>query len=176
MNTVIGDLAIQSDVRHAGIGAPRALTWKGWIGDNGMEDAASPTTTIECPYCSEPVNAKSRKCKHCGEILDPQMREIEMLKRQGTSQVFMNAGGGAAAAAVGSDAAANGAPQKSRVTAAILAFLLGGLGFHKFYLGQPGWGLLYLVFCWTLIPSIVGFIEGILYLMSSDIAFKRKYG
>ena len=25
--------------------------------------------------------------------------------------------------------------------AAILAFLLGGLGVHKFYLGQKGWGL-----------------------------------
>lgn len=97
-----------------------------------------------------------------------------MLKRQGTSQVFMNAGGGAAAA--GSDAASNAAPLKSRVTAAILAFLLGGLGFHKFYLGQTGWGLLYLVFCWTLIPSVVAFIEGIIYLMSSDAAFKRKYG
>lgn len=141
-----------------------------------MEETASPMATIECPYCSELVNAKSRKCKHCGEILDPQMREIEMLKRQGTSQVFMNAGGGAAAAAVGSDAASNATPLKSRMTAAILAFVLGGLGFHKFYLGQTGWGLLYLVFCWTLIPSIVAFIEGIIYLMSSDAAFKRKYG
>jgi len=140
----------------------------------GADLEATSTVTIDCPYCSEPINAKSKKCKHCGEILDPQMREIEMLKRQGTSQVFMNAGGGAAA--VGGSDAANAPPLKSRVTAAILAFLLGGLGFHKFYLGQTGMGLLYLVFCWTFIPAIIGFIEGIIYLTSSDATFKRKYG
>ena len=66
------------------------------------------TSQIECPYCSEPINAKSKKCKHCGEILDPQMREIELLKSQRNSpQVFMNAGGGAAAASSG-----NGGPVK----------------------------------------------------------------
>ncbi len=63
-----------------------------------MEDTAS-AATIDCPYCSEPINPKSKKCKHCGEILDPQMREIELLKSQRNSpQVFMNAGGAAAAA------------------------------------------------------------------------------
>ncbi|TPM21725.1 hypothetical protein [Mesorhizobium sp. B2-3-5] len=67
-----------------------------------MDETASPAATIDCPYCAEPINAKSKKCKHCGEILDPQMREIELLKSQRNSpQVFMNAGGGAAAAASG---------------------------------------------------------------------------
>lgn len=62
---------------------------------------AEPISTIECPYCSETINARSKKCKHCGEILDPQMRELELLKNQKSSQpqVFMNAGGGAASAA-----------------------------------------------------------------------------
>lgn len=55
---------------------------------------------IECPYCSEQINAKSKKCRHCGELLDPQMREIENLKSRG-SPVFMNAGGGGGAAAAG---------------------------------------------------------------------------
>ncbi|MEI8698134.1 hypothetical protein [Mesorhizobium sp. ISC15] len=67
-----------------------------------MEETAAPISTIDCPYCSEPINPKSKKCKHCGEILDPQMREIELLKSQRNApQVFMNAGGGAAAAASG---------------------------------------------------------------------------
>ncbi|HQT87054.1 MAG TPA: DUF805 domain-containing protein [Acidiphilium sp.] len=35
-------------------------------------------------------------------------------------------------------------PPKSRVTAALLAFFLGGLGAHKFYLDNVGVGLLYL--------------------------------
>lgn len=47
---------------------------------------------------------------------------------------------------------------------------------HKFYLGQDGWGILYLLFFWTFIPSIVGFIEGILYLTMSDEDFTAKYG
>lgn len=59
---------------------------------------ASPVATIECPYCQETINAKSKKCRFCGEILDPQMREIELLKNRNGPQVFMNAGGAAAAA------------------------------------------------------------------------------
>lgn len=64
---------------------------------------------------------------------------------------------------------------KNKVTAGLFAILLGGLGVHKFYLGKTGMGLLYLLFCWTLIPAIAGLIEGILYLTSSDTDFERKY-
>lgn len=53
-----------------------------------------------CPYCAEPIAVTAKKCRHCGEILDAQMRDIEALKnRQSSPQVFMNAGGGGAAAA-----------------------------------------------------------------------------
>jgi TM2 domain-containing membrane protein YozV len=51
------------------------------------------------------------------------------------------------------------ASKKSPTTAVLLALFLGGLGIHKFYLGNTGMGILYLVFCWTYIPSIVAFIE-----------------
>lgn len=27
---------------------------------------------IDCPFCAEPIRAAARKCKHCGEFLDPQ--------------------------------------------------------------------------------------------------------
>lgn len=69
-----------------------------------------------------------------------------------------------------------GAPQrtassKSRMTAALLAFFLGGLGAHKFYLGKVGQGFLYLIFCWTFIPAIVAFIEFFIYLCTSDEDF-----
>ena len=66
--------------------------------------------------------------------------------------------------------------EKSRITAALLALFIGGFGIHKFYLGSTGWGIVYLVFCWTLIPAIVAFIEGIIYLTMSDEAFQAKYG
>jgi TM2 domain-containing membrane protein YozV len=66
--------------------------------------------------------------------------------------------------------------QKSRVTAALLAFFLGGFGVHKFYLGRIVWGIVYLVFFWTFIPAIVAFIEFIIYLTMTDEAFTAKYG
>lgn len=64
---------------------------------------------------------------------------------------------------------------KDKVAAGVLGILLGGFGIHKFYLGQPGMGILYLLFCWTGIPAIVGFVEGILYLIQSNDDFNNKY-
>jgi TM2 domain-containing membrane protein YozV len=49
----------------------------------------------------------------------------------------------------------------------VLALLLGGLGAHRFYMNQIGWGLLYLAFCWTLIPMLVALVEA--FLMSSRV-------
>jgi TM2 domain-containing membrane protein YozV len=65
---------------------------------------------------------------------------------------------------------------KDRTSAGIMALLVGGIGIHKFYLGQGGWGVIYLLFCWTGIPAIVAFIEGIQYLSMSDEQFARRFG
>ncbi|MBF2052001.1 MAG: TM2 domain-containing protein [Candidatus Sericytochromatia bacterium] len=65
---------------------------------------------------------------------------------------------------------------KRRDLAIILAFLLGSLGGHKFYLGQYGWGIMYFLFSWTGIPMLAGWIEGIALLMQSDADFVRRYG
>lgn len=67
-------------------------------------------------------------------------------------------------------------PTKSRGVAILLALLLGGIGGHKFYLGRIGWGFLYLVFFWTLVPGIVAIIETIGYALMSDESFHKKYG
>lgn len=64
---------------------------------------------------------------------------------------------------------------KSKTTAGVLGILLGGIGVHKFYLGTWGWGILYVLFFWTYIPAIVGFIEGILFLTKSEEDFDEKY-
>ncbi len=64
---------------------------------------------------------------------------------------------------------------KSKVTAALLAFFLGGLGIHKFYLGHNLAGILYLLFFWTFIPGIIAFFEFIGLLLMSDTAFNAKY-
>jgi TM2 domain-containing membrane protein YozV len=48
---------------------------------------------------------------------------------------------------------------KNEVVGVLFALFLGHFGIHKFYMGQTGWGVVYLLFCWTGIPTILGFIE-----------------
>lgn len=63
----------------------------------------------------------------------------------------------------------------SRTTAGLLALFFGGLGVHKFYLGKPVQGILYLLFCWTLIPAVVALVEAILLFAKSDQDFFNEY-
>ncbi|UXR78450.1 MULTISPECIES: NINE protein [unclassified Staphylococcus] len=44
----------------------------------------------------------------------------------------------------------------------LLAFFIGGLGAHKFYAKKTGWGVVYLLFCWTGIPGVIAIIEAII--------------
>lgn len=69
----------------------------------------------------------------------------------------------------------NSKQTKNKLIAAILAIFFGDLGIHKFYLGRVEWGLLYLLFSWTGIPMVLGWIEGIVYLCTSDKSFQQKY-
>lgn len=67
---------------------------------------------------------------------------------------------------------------KNRKFAAILAFSSAVIpisGFHKFYLGQPLWGILYFLLCWTPIPRIASVIEGFWYLAQSPDEFDRNF-
>lgn len=57
----------------------------------------------------------------------------------------------------------------------LLTFFLGGFGAHKFYLKKYGQGTLYILFCWTFIPSIIAFIEFLIYAFSSTEDLERKY-
>jgi TM2 domain-containing membrane protein YozV len=49
-------------------------------------------------------------------------------------------------------------------------------GLHKFYLGQPGWGVLYLLLSWTQIPRIACAIEGVWMLTQPQEAFTNHWG
>lgn len=64
---------------------------------------------------------------------------------------------------------------RNKIVAALLAIFLGGLGIHKFYLGKAGWGIVYFIFSWTFLPALIGFFEGIYYLLMSDKEFERNY-
>jgi TM2 domain-containing membrane protein YozV len=48
---------------------------------------------------------------------------------------------------------------KEEVVGVLLALFLGSFGIHKFYLRQNVAGVFYLIFSWTGIPAILGFIE-----------------
>lgn len=123
---------------------------------------------INCPVCDEDISAKAKKCRHCGETLDVPMRIAEEARRASErgGNVYMNA-------AVSAPAYSR---TKSKVAAFLLAWLLGGIGGHKFYLNRVGQGILYLLFCWTFIPSAIAFIEGIVYITMDDERFWQKYG
>lgn len=100
-----------------------------------------------CNECGEAINQKAEICPKCG------------VRQFATPNVLNSAPNG-----------------KNKIAAALLAFFLGGFGIHKFYLGQVGLGILYLLFCWTFIPAIIAFIEFILLLTMSDETFNMKYG
>lgn len=55
----------------------------------------------------------------------------------------------------------------NKVAYVLLALLLGGLGAHKFYAKKIGFGIVYLLLCWTLLPALAALIEGIIALCQS---------
>jgi TM2 domain-containing membrane protein YozV len=95
-----------------------------------LPDRLMPLVT--CPECDRQISDRAASCPHCGYPL-----------RQPAP----------------ARAVATRGPAKSRGVAVILALFLGGLGFHKFYLGRMGWGFMYLLFFWTFIPAILGILE-----------------
>jgi len=49
--------------------------------------------------------------------------------------------------------------RRDEVVGILLALFLGTFGVHHFYLHRTGLGILYCCFCWTGIPTLLGFIE-----------------
>lgn len=52
--------------------------------------------------------------------------------------------------------------RKDVAAAVLLAIFLGGFGAHRFYMGEIGWGVVYLLFSRTAIPMIAGLVEAFL--------------
>ncbi len=124
----------------------------------------------QCPTCGAAIDLNATECKYCGEPIavqqpqpqqyqQPQYQQQQYQQTQYQQPMY----------------AQPPVPSKSKIAAGILAILLGGLGIHKFYLGKIGMGILYILFCWTYIPAIIGVVEGIIYLTASDEKFYYKY-
>jgi len=71
--------------------------------------------------------------------------------------------------------------ESKRILCGVLAILLGGLGVHKFVLGMTTPGLILLLATLLTcgvggaVTSVIGLIEGIIYLTKSDEEFYRVY-
>ncbi len=67
---------------------------------------------------------------------------------------------------------------KNRQVAALLA-IAGAIapisGFHKFYMGQPVWGWVYLLLSFTPIPRVASAIEAVWYLFQDGDEFNRRF-
>ena len=113
-------------------------------------------STIFCSGCGETMPADAQFCAKCGK------RNVTVASEPAPSVIPAPAPGDYTPGA------------KSRITAGILGILLGGIGVHKFYLNKVRLGILYLVFCWTAIPAIIGLVEGIIYLTQDDVTFGRQ--
>jgi hypothetical protein len=105
-----------------------------------------------CFACGAAIDATHFFCPHCGAAqgaVPPPLPSRSI-----------------AAAPVGS---------RNKLAAALLALFLGGIGMHRFYLGRPGSGVVYLLFCWTFIPAIVAFFEAIRLLTMNEERFAAYY-
>ena len=57
----------------------------------------------------------------------------------------------------------------------ILCFMGGFIGLQEFYRGKIVLGILAVLFFWTYIPSVVAFIEGLVWLFRGEDKFIKKY-
>jgi len=65
---------------------------------------------------------------------------------------------------------------KQKVINAGLAAVLGTVGAHKFYQGKTFQGIIYAVFCWTALPTLISWVEAIRYaVMPMDDFYKQYY-
>ena len=124
----------------------------------------------KCAQCGAPIDPQAVECKYCGEkfMLPPApvyeaSSSVSVSKHPMQQPFFWGPGVNPSW------------PIKNKLLAGILGIFLGGFGIHKFYMGKIGTGILYLLFSWTSIPTIIGFIEGVVYLASNDHNFQVKH-
>lgn len=142
-----------------------------------------------CPQCGAPNVPGAGECKYCGEVFSVKAAPQQNFQRPAEGPpphfkqpprqqpVYPNPGmqHNAYYQQMINEGINPAWPIKNKIAAGLLGIFLGGLGIHKFYMGKVGLGILYLLFCWTGIPAVIGFIEGIIYLCSNEHNFCIKH-
>ena len=160
---------IQDGVKFCGkCGAPQNTTTE-------TTNDAAITLARFCSSCGEPIQDGVKFCNKCGAPQSgqqpaaspvPQTAPPPQQNYNAPPQQNYNAPPQYAPRPVN---------RKDKTTAGILGIVLGGIGAHKFYLGDTTKGVIYLLFFWTGIPCIIGLVEGIKYLTMSQEEFDAKY-
>ncbi|NLZ46423.1 MAG: TM2 domain-containing protein [Clostridiales bacterium] len=129
---------------------------------------------FSCPQCGAPLAAGTTSCKFCGEAIQQASAQPQPQAQAVAPTVIVQQVPVQAQMPMGDPEINPYWPVKNKMVAGLLGIFLGAFGIHKFYMGKAGAGILYLLFCWTAIPGIVGLIEGIMYLCASDRDFQIK--
>lgn len=143
------------------------------------------TINLACPKChySRPVEAhripagtKSASCPKCGASFPmPPLGAAAT----GPTRPCSSCGGNILARAeicpLCGVRVAPAADAVNKVALLLLIFFLGGLGAHRFYLRRNLSGILYLVFFWTYIPSILALIEFVIVAFKSEVELQQRY-
>ena len=119
---------------------------------------------VVCTSCGVPPLIETKFCNNCGVETTP-------------SQAICTKCGVRLRTA--------GTGEKNKIAAGLLGIFLGAFGIHKFYLGYTKEGIIMLVISLAVgiptcgmstgVMSIIGFIEGIIYVTKSDEEFEGTY-
>lgn len=119
-----------------------------------------------CKKCGQKLDDNAKFCPNCGEKVNAD-NEYDFTindKDYGTKTTKSN------------DVSSNfDEVSERRLLFGLFGILLGTFGVEFFYVKQNTKGVLCIMFCWTCIPSIIGFVLGIMALVQSNAEFDKKY-
>ena len=122
-------------------------------------------SAVACMKCGFAKGNGDKFCANCGSAINP------------GAAICINCG-----AAVSNTLAANG-EQKSKLVAVLLAFFLGGIGVHDFYLGYTKYGIIKIVLTlctgfgggiWALI-DFIRLLTGSLSADANGVELKKEF-
>ena len=122
---------------------------------------------VACMSCGFAKDTGEKFCSNCGKEINP------------GAVICTNCGASVKAA----KAVASGGEQKSKLTAVLLAFFLGGIGVHDFYLGYNKYGVIKIVLTcctgvgggiWALV-DFIRLLTGSLNTDANGVELKKEF-